>query len=526
MKKLLLILFAFSFFLSPAPNPSYRRMAQAYKFDNSTMTYLNTFEGTANYVTNPYRKQYDQSVKYLKRKGDWDNMDCFYLDATGNEAWALVDIRTPSRSQTINNTYAGRHTLNLGWIGNNSLSLNSNVNWGDGGTWLGSRNNASFGSLTCSVTATSTKHEISSFDVGFTQGIWINAQIQKAQCLNSVSAPANNYIKFIFSNNLWYGANRTTSTLNTFYANGVKEIVHTSASTAINNVSIGRMGARNTTGWVAGFYSVNIHSAFYAGNGSVNQTNIINSINNYWSGTLSPIVLKNKRITFEGDSRVGSGNAAFYSLSANSLMAVNTMTTLGNGWCWGMVAEASELVQSMVAQGATEIDPYRNSELLKDVALLFGGTNDLASNRTGAQLFADVSTWVANRRSAGFPQTVVIGECDRDASFSGGADSATYRVQRINYRVLMQGVYTIATAITNCYTDGAGNYWIDTQADSKFNNASDLTYYMADMVHLNSTALNILANTYLAPLFLIVDNRKIRKLDLSKPDYEYLEQAA
>lgn len=500
MKKLLLLLFAFSFLLSPAPNPRNRRIAQVYKYDNNSQKYFNVFQGTANYVTDPYRKQYDRTIKYLIQKGDWVNMDCFYIDATGNEAWALVDVRTPTRSQTINNTYAGRFTANLGWIGNNSLSMLSGFNPGDGGTYNLTRNNASFGVLMSTTTAATSKHEVSSFDAGYGQGIFVNANINKSICLNSVSAPTTTYSKYIFSNYGWFGGNRTTSTNNNVLINGVNEVTQTSASTALNNAFIGRMGARNTAGWTGGFYSLNIHSAFYAGNSSVNQKNIINAINNNFS-YLNAAAKLNKRVFFEGDSRTAS--VTFPTLSSNSFMAAATMTTLGNGWSWGVVAEANETVQSMITQAATEIDPYRNVELNKDILVFFAGTNDLAANRTGAQLYADVQTWMSARRALGF-RCVIIGECDRDAGFSGGQTAAGYNTARGDYRALMQAYFTISTAITNCYTDGQGNYWIDTQADAAFNNASDVTYYKVDQIHPNSTAYNIIANTYLAPLILIL----------------------
>lgn len=474
-------------------------------FDIDAVAYFNACAAAGTPVTSDYKPRYNAVIKYLKKYNEWNNLDCLYIDATGNKAWALIDIRTPTRTQIKNNTYAGEFTADQGWVGNSSFSIDTAFN-PTVGTNKFTRDDASYGILLVTNAADSTKHDVSCCDAGFTLGCFINSHdvVSKSICINSVIGPAVSYNKYIFSNYQWVGANRTAAAVATTYVNGVKQAIQVSASSALVNQTFGRMGARNTTGWVAGFYSANIQGCFYAGNGSVSQINIINAVNQMlqYSNTASYI---NKRVIFEVDSMTGS--VAFASLSTNSAYPKAVMTTLGNGWSGVITSEASETILQQVTNLATEVIPYRNYGLQKDIVVLFGGTNDLATNRTAAQLYADIVTCGTALKNAGF-KVIIVGIPDRDAGFSGGQTQAGFDTARASFRTLMNTDFNVATSVANTFGPASGiayaDYNIDIFADSKFTNASDLTYFMADMIHINSTADSVLANTYVAPTILLL----------------------
>lgn len=463
-----------------------------------TRIYLNTCAIAGVPVTQYYIPRYDAVIRYLKSTGTWNNLSSLFFDFTGDKIWALIDIKDPTRTASKVNTYAGEFTVNQGWNGNASFSILTNYNPTNDSNV--SQNNFSFGTLLINNVASTTRHAISAFNAGFTQGNFINEQIPQSIANNSATAPTTSYAKYRFTSYAWIGCSRTGSTTNNVYVNGVLNSTQTSSSVAFNNISIGRLNAYNGS-WAAAatFGSNNSQGAFYAGNGSVNHNDIITAANIFLD-SISTRANVNKRVIFEGDSMTGS--VASPTLSSGSLYPTTVITTLGTQWSGLVVSEANETVQSAITQATTEIDPYRNKFLQEDIIVIFMGTNDLATNRTAAQLYADMVTWATARKVLGF-KVIIVGICDRDAGFTGGQTQAGFDTARASYRALMNADFNVATSVANTFRPAAGityaDFWIDISADSKFNNAADLTYFQADQIHLNSTAYPILANTYVAP---------------------------
>ena len=443
-------------------------------------------------VTETYKVYYNNFINTLKSSGDWTLLDSIYVWATNSEAWAIIDIKNPSRTVTLQGSYASRFTANEGWKGNGTgFAVLTNFNPGDGGSYNFTQNSASFGVLILDNDSVASKFEAGCQNAGNTQGMVLQAfnPTDRGAC-NSINNPAASYAKYRFNGYCWTGVNRTSSTLGNRYVNGVNVQTQTSTSTALENKAIGVMGAYNGA-WVAGFYTSNSHAVFYAGGGAVSQKNIQNAYN--LSFNYANITNITKRVIFEGDSRTGS--VASPNFSSNSAYPKAVITGLGSGWSGTLVSESNETVQSMVSQYTTEIQPFRNTSLNKDVIVIWGGVNDIRTGaRTGAQVYADIVTFCTTAKADGF-KVVVVGECD-----SNFTSYAAMNAERVALRTLMLADSVTASGVSNV-TSGASycDYYIDIFADTRFQTYSDTTYYQADGIHLNATGSGIIANTYVLP---------------------------
>ncbi len=152
---------------------------------------------------------------------------------------------------------------------------------------------------------------------------------------------------------------------------------------------------------------------------------------------------------------------------------------------------------------------FANTSFAKDVAVLFIGTNDLAFNpvSTGTALKSGIETECAKLKAQG-KRVIICGVIDRNGGFIGGQTQGNFDLARASYNTLMKADFTVASGITNVYSAGVGityaDYFIDLFADSKFANAADTTYFQADVIHLNSTGYDAMANTYIAPTVLLI----------------------
>ena len=443
-------------------------------------------------VTEEYKVRYNNFITDLKITGDWNNADSIYVWATGNEGWARVDIRNPKRTvDTFQGSYAGRWTINKGWNGNASFALLTGFNPGDGGEYNFKRNNASIGCLLLDNDSVASKHEISSMNAGNNTGIIIVGYNPTDRgSVNTIIPPATGYNKYRFNSYCWKGATRTASNIGNMFVNGVNQQTQTSESLNIENKQIAVMGAYNGS-FLAGFYTSNSHAVFYAGGGSLSQKNIMNAYNSAFNyGNVTNI---NKRVIFEGDSRTGSISSP--ALSNNSRYPKQVLIGLGSGWSGVVVSEANETVASMIPQFIDEIHPYRNSNLVKDVIVLFAGTNDIAGGDSAATLFSNIKTLAQSYKNDGF-KVIIVGEIDRNWS-----SYAAMNTVRNSLQTSMLSDFTTASGITNVWGTNSvsyADYYIQLHAEVNFQSYLSANY-QADGIHPSTVGSDVIANTYVYP---------------------------
>ncbi len=436
-------------------------------------------------VTDAYKTRYRNYISYLKARNKWTISDSRFIWATGNEVWAKIDIKTPSRTVTLRGSYAGRFTADRGWNGNGTgFAVLTNFNPGDGGTYNFTRNDASFGALILDNDSVASKQEVSCCNTGYTQGIVMNGfNPTDRTVVNCALNPTTSYTKYRFNSYCWRGASRTGSTTGYMWMNGMLQQVQTSASTALENKAIAIMGAYNGA-FSAGFYTSNSHAVFYAGSGALDQSIEMDAYN-YAFGYANRTNIT-KRITFEGDSRTASVSLSSYSNQSAYPKAV--LTGLGDNWSGQAVAEANETMQQIVTQYATEILPYRNTSLTKDIIYLFAGTNDIENGRTGAQVYADIVTFCTTAKADGF-KVVVFGEIDRNWGSYVAMDA-----ERAALRTLMLADFGTSVS-TNIYSGGSyADYYVDLYGEATFQSYLSADYQV-DGVHPDASG-SALIGTY------------------------------
>lgn len=187
-------------------------------------------------------------------------------------------------------------------------------------------------------------------------------------------------------------------------------------------------------------------------------------------------------------------------VEGDSLSAENTagQATNGNYWpnqlAWKYAANgqmvsitncavSGEQLQTMVTQGAAQVDAAFDSRKSRMYVVLWAGTNDIAAGgRTAAQVWTDMQTWVTARRAAAASASTTIKVIGISMLPRGNftAPQATER-NSFNVSFLASGT-TVFDAI------------VDTTADSRLQNSGDTTYFNADTIHLNNTGYTIITS--------------------------------
>lgn len=450
-------------------------------FDPDALVFFAAATAAGAPVTGAYLDYYNNSIKALKAANQWDELDSLYIDATGNKTWGLIDVRKPARTATILNTYAGDWTVGLGFKGNGSnFGVLTNYN-PTVGTNKFTRNSASFGVLLIDNNANSPAWDIGASNLAITGGCFIRtyAPTPNGGSINNVYVGSNTYKKPVLNSYCWIGMTRTGATTYNNYLNGVNIESGTQASDPVENTQFGRFGAYTNT-FLGGFYSLNRQACFYAGSGNLSQKEIMNALNiNFFTPQGTKAALTN-RIIFEGDSR--TGDASSPSFSNTFAMPRRVITNLGNNWCGVAVSAVNETVQQMVTQYAAEVAPYVNTSLLKNIFVVWGGTNDITAFRTAAQIKADLETLCNSAKAQGY-KVVIVGEIDRNWT-----SYAAFNAVRASLRSSMLADFTSNPA-AQIYLPASGITYADAYIDlyglANFQNYAS-AWMQADGVHPNT----------------------------------------
>jgi lysophospholipase L1-like esterase len=115
------------------------------------------------------------------------------------------------------------------------------------------------------------------------------------------------------------------------------------------------------------------------------------------------------QVVFEGDSLTAGYNATTgldggVTPPPTSFAAANPNTIVNN------VSTGGQSIHThMIGQGASQVDIHFDAGAAHNVAVLWGGTNDIVNEgRTAAQAYTSVTTWVGDRQTAGFDIIVVV----------------------------------------------------------------------------------------------------------------------
>lgn len=86
----------------------------------------------------------------------------------------------------------------------------------------------------------------------------------------------------------------------------------------------------------------------------------------------------------------------------------SSLTLNGGTVNWSITNKgiAGETLATMLANAPTAIDPLFNSKLPRNVLVLEGGTNDIATAHTPASVYANMTAYIAARHAVGW--TVVV----------------------------------------------------------------------------------------------------------------------
>ncbi len=175
-------------------------------------------------------------------------------------------------------------------------------------------------------------------------------------------------------------------------------------------------------------------------------------------------------VNFDGDS-ITQGETTTLNRGYVNQISRATAIKIGNG-------KTNDVLADMITRAATVVDVIKIGGKL-NVASIFAGTNDIALNsRTGLQVYTDTITYVGDRRTAGWDNVIVGGMLPRS-----GTDT-----QRAILRSDCLAHFSTSTAVTNVYTDGSGNYYIDFEADAGIT--------LTDGIHPDNAGSLVIAGYY------------------------------
>lgn len=181
-----------------------------------------------------------------------------------------------------------------------------------------------------------------------------------------------------------------------------------------------------------------------------------------------------RQIVCDGDSRTAGNNVAVYydypSQMQRQLGIVVRMLNTGIG---------GYPVSSIILEAPVRIDPIRFGQS-NDTVVIFGGINDIIlSGRSAAQVYADLVTYWAARRAAGW-KIVACTEIDAN---SAQAISADWRTKRAELNVLIKSDPSLYDALADLAVD----------ARIGVDGAADTAYFVSDKVHPSATGNTAMA---------------------------------
>lgn len=177
-------------------------------------------------------------------------------------------------------------------------------------------------------------------------------------------------------------------------------------------------------------------------------------------------------VTFEGDSRTADD---IYPAAA---MADASM--IGKRYGYANVGLSGDTVNQMNTDGATQVDVNYRGTFNKNIAVLWGGVNDASAGASAATLYSRIQTWCNARRAAGM-KTIVCTEIDCQ---SAALNAVSW------HSTLYPALNALIVAGWTTFADGLVNLG----ADSRLQDANDLTYFNADKLHPNATGKAVIGS--------------------------------
>lgn len=486
-----------------------------YVEDAATLAWFNKMSALSDPVPDSYKSAYRSLINALKNIKGIDNsvsyfssLDGLWLGGSFSKNCGLQNLIQASYNGTIHNDYGGSFTINQGLTGNASnFYVTTGYNPFDGGgPYKLTANSACYGLFSLTDELSTAKTDMSAL-TSSTVGSYLRLS----------SGTGKFFIPIL---NATYGAGvdmtapltigqfsvrKSASGVNSKYINGIRVFNTTALTNQSVNVEFTEF-ARNISG-VFDEYSGKTHAYWFAGNSNIDPNILQGIIYKYFFKPLG-ITFGAKRATFIGDSEIGDNTGGIVT-SVSSELATKTLQTLGNTWIGSQLGVSGRGIDCATCTlpalnpantgGLQEIWPYKNNLLDKDIIVLVIGAADLHNTTIGgASVSASMDTYISNRNAQGF-KILEQGVYDIQSTPSGGQTQPGYDADRAALRTLRLAKYPNSSAVTNVYGDGAGNYYIDVQADAVFQNANNLTYYQSDKQHMNATGYDYNATTYMAP---------------------------
>jgi lysophospholipase L1-like esterase len=181
-----------------------------------------------------------------------------------------------------------------------------------------------------------------------------------------------------------------------------------------------------------------------------------------------------RNIVFDGDSITAGfpDHPNYYDLA---------LISVGGAYKARNVAIPGQQLTAMASAAASRVDAYRDPAVAKNVLVIWGGTNDIASGTlTGAQTHTALSSYCTARRAAGW-KVVVVTMLPR--SYAG--DVGATETERTAYNTAIRANWaTYADALA----DVAANTTIGDAGDEL-----NATNYQSDHAHLKTAGATIVA---------------------------------
>lgn len=212
-----------------------------------------------------------------------------------------------------------------------------------------------------------------------------------------------------------------------------------------------------------------------------------------YSAALSDPDLAQLRAYCVENYKVGAADLSnVYVMEGDSLTAgFGISDPAWNGWCpqweflhdsapkWHHRAVTGQTIETMLAQAPTEIDVVigQNPQFTDKTAVIWGGSNDVASDRSSSAILTDLQAWISGRITAGFTRLVVFTI----------PPSVQFTAPREAVRT------TVNASIRANFGAWGADVLVDVAADPLLDDYSDLTYYQADGTHFNATGAGVVA---------------------------------
>ena len=243
-------------------------------------------------------------------------------------------------------------------------------------------------------------------------------------------------------------------------------LLTTGAGTATSSAATGILVGGTTLVGYPGRYDAAAYVVWDSALSSANQQNAMQSI--YQTVGIAPQI--NDNVFAIGDSITCCTTAASGQL--NQLYTGLLPGKLNHPINIYNVGLAGELLTTMLSN----LSSYTTLGVITgatNIMTLFGGSNDLAANASGATVYANLQTGCATIKSGGY-KCVVVSPLPRNSGFSGGANATTFETNR---QIVITSLKANWPTFADGFIDAGSNPIMGPQSA-----ASDVTLY-PDAIH-------------------------------------------